>query len=210
MSKRKNRKDKSSRDKTDSSVKVALIGAVVTIVAAILGFPPLIAYLTSPPTITNTVSPEPSDTPTAVLQPDTLTPSPSYIDTFTPTLTPTETLTPFPPSAAFTPTAGLSFGMQVSITANPPGGRAPITVKLDARDSFVRAPDGTIFECNRGACKFVWYVTLNGEQVIEPRDTNGTLELKLEKRGNYFVSVYICHGADSPTCASGGTVIPVE
>jgi hypothetical protein len=100
--------------------------------------------------------------------------------------------------------------MQVKITANQFSGRAPLNITLNAKDSFVRAPDGAIFECRKGGCSYIWYVYFNGEQFIEPRETNGTLELLLEKRGNYFVSVYICHGADAPTCASGGTVVIVE
>lgn len=214
MSKRKGKKDKPIKKKSDTSVTVALIGAVVTIVVAFLGFPPLIAYLT--PSSTATPNLLFSLTPTDASQPDTSTPSPTYVETLTPSFTSTETpiatltFIPFPPASTLTPASGLSLGMQVKITANTTNGRAPLSVTLSAKDSFVRASDGALFECRKGGCSYIWYVYLNGEQFIEPQKTNGTLELKLGKRGNYFVSVYICHGSDAPTCGSGGTVIIVE
>jgi len=214
MSKKKDRRDKPTKKKSDTTVIVAVIGAIVTIVVALLGFPPLIAYLTPSPAATPVPSFSSSSTNTS--QPDTLTPSLTFTETDTPTFAPTETFTPtatftfVPLTSTFTPTSGLPIGMQIKITANTTNGRAPLNVTLNARDSFVRALDGTIFECRKGGCSYTWYVYVNGQQFIDPQKTNGTLELKLGKRGNYFVSVYICHGADNPTCASGGTVVIVE
>jgi hypothetical protein len=178
----------------------AIITTIGVIIVALLAFPPVQELFKS----------KPSPTITSTLQPDTPTPSPTFTETHTPTSSPTETLEPIQPFTAFTPTSGSPIGMQVKITANTTNGRAPLDVTLNAKDSFVRAPDGTIFECKKGGCSYIWYVYLNGEQFIDPQKTSGTLGLKLDKRGNYFVSVYICHGADAPTCASGGTVVIVE
>lgn len=189
---------------------VALITGIVTITVAIISSPPFQRLFDPDPSPTPIPTDSPVPTSTFTLQPDTPAPSPFFTETYTPTLPPTETVTFTPLPATLTPTSGLPIGMQVKITANQTSGRAPLNVTLNAKDSFVRAPDGSIFECRKGGCSYTWYVYVNGEQFIEPRKTNGTLELKLGKRGNYFVSVYICHGADNPTCASGGTVVIVE
>jgi hypothetical protein len=100
--------------------------------------------------------------------------------------------------------------MQVKISANQTRGSAPLSVTLNAKDSFLRNENGDIYECSKGACKYTWYVYLNGNQFIDPMETRGTFNYKFDKRGTYFVSVYICHGTEAPNCASGGTVIVVE
>ncbi|RIK32287.1 MAG: hypothetical protein DCC56_00325 [Anaerolineae bacterium] len=198
--------DKKTGKEWTAPIWAAVITGIVTLLVALLNFPPFSKLFEPIPTVTfmptstiatDTPISEPTSTPTFILNP-------------TETLPPTSSVTPIPSSATLTPTGGLSTGMQVKITANQLRGHAPLSVTLNAKDSFVRAPDGNIFECRRGGCSYIWYVYLNGEQFIEPQKTNGTLELRLEKRGNYFVSVYICHGADTPTCASGGTVVIVE
>ncbi|MCC6297739.1 MAG: hypothetical protein IT314_00460 [Anaerolineales bacterium] len=189
------------------TIIVAIIGLIGTLAGLLLNFGPFVNRFNTPippttasiPTLMPTVSFTPE--PTSIL---------TLIVTPTETLTPTATFTPTLPPEALTPTSSLPIGMQVKVTSNPPGGKAPLTVKFDARDSFVRAPDGTLFECRKGGCSYIWYVYKNGEQFRDPQKTNGTLELRLEKHGNYFVSVYICHGADAPTCGSGGTVVIVE
>lgn len=201
---------KKSKTRISPQIWVAIITTAGVIIGALFAFPPFQRLFDSTPIPIPTNTPSP--TAVFTFQSDTPTLSPTYTETFTPTasLTPTQTFTPVPPTSTFTLAPSLPIGMQVKITANQLSGRAPLNVRLNAKDSFVRALDGTIFECRKGGCRYIWYVYFNGEQFIEPRDTGGTLELKLEKRGNYFVSVYICHGADSPTCASGGTVISVE
>ena len=195
---------------------VALITGVVSIIGVLFAFPPFQRMFDPEPSPTAVHTDSPAPTNTFTLQPDTPAPGLTFTETYTPTFALTETFTPtatfmfVPPTSTLTPTSGLSIGMQVKITANQFSGRAPLNVTLSAKDSFVRAPDGDIFECRKGGCSYIWYVYVNGEQFIEPQKTNGTLELKLGKRGNYFVSVYICHGAEAPTCASGGTVVVVE
>ncbi len=203
MSKKKN--------KTGISPQIwtTIITTAGVIIVALFAFPPFQRLFDPAPSITPTASPNFTFTATNV-PPLTPTVTPTFSFTPTETLPPTSSITSIPPSATLTPTGGLSTGMQVKITANQLRGHAPLSVTLNAKDSFVRAPDGNIFECRRGGCSYIWYVYLNGEQFIEPQKTGGTLELKLDKRGNYFVSVYICHGADAPTCGSGGTVVIVE
>lgn len=177
---------------------VAVITGAVTLLVALFTFPPFQRLFDLMPTSTLISIIELSSTPTV---------------TATIIHTPTETFTPLPPIESITPTVtttGLPIGMQVIVIPDPPGGKAPLTVKLDARDSFLRASNGDIFECRKGACRYIWYVYFNGQQFTEPMETRGTLELKFEKKGNYFISVYICHGAESPICGSGGTVIPVN
>lgn len=192
-----------------ATIIVALIGLAGTLIGVLFDFQPFSRLFDTSATATLTITPTftLTATETTTLQPS---PTPTFTFTLTETLTPTATFTQISPTATFTPTPGLSIGMQVKITANQLRGNAPLNVTLSAKDSFVRAPDGNIFECRRGGCSYIWYVYLNGEQFIEPQKTGGTLELKLGKRGNYFVSVYICHGADAPTCGSGGTVVIVE
>lgn len=217
MSKRKDRKDKSAeekptKEKPDKTVTVALIGAIVTIVVALLGFPPLIAYLT--PSQTDTPVAPTLLPPTNTFQPETLTPSPTFIEaitlTFTSTesLTPTFTFTPIPPLAAFTPT--LPIGMQVKVIANPPSGKKPLKVKIDARDSFLRAPNGDIFKCRNGACSYTWYLTLPGGQPVKQTEKGGYIDFTFDNKGTYYINVYVCHGSDNPTCNSGGTNVIVE
>lgn len=193
-----------------------IITTVGVIIVALFAFPPFQRLFDPEPSPTAVHTDSSAPTSTFTLQPDTPAPGLTITETYTPTFALTETFTPtaiftfVPPTSTLTPTSGLSIGMQVKITANQFSGRAPLNVTLSAKDSFVRAPDGDIFECRKGGCSYIWYVYVNGEQFIEPQKTNGTLELKLGKRGNYFVSVYICHGAEAPTCASGGTVLVVE
>ena len=186
-------------------VWVAIITTLGVIIVALFAFPPFQRLFDPTPSPTAVSANTPFPTVAFTLQPNSQTPSPTFTETLLPTatLTSTETFTPIPPSATLIPTTGSPTGMQVKITANITNGRAPLNVTLSAKDSFVRAPDGTIFECRKSGCRYVWYVYLNGEQFIEPQETNGTFELKLGKRGNYFVSVYVCHGADAPTCGRG-------
>lgn len=200
--------NKNTREWT-APIWVAVITGVVSLLLAIFAFPPFQKLFDPKPTTTPTAPPTLIIAATDSPAPEP-TPTPTFTFTPTVTLTPTATFTPTLLSETLTPTSGLPLGMQVIVISNPPRGKAPLTVKLDARDSFVRAPDGTLFECRKGACKYIWQVTFGGKPFIESRETRGTLELNLEKRGNYFVSVYICHGADTPTCASGGTVVIVE
>lgn len=192
-----------------AAIIVALIGLAGTLIGVVFDFQPFERIFDSKPTGTPTLTP--SYTPTETFIP-TLEPSFTPTSTFTPTetLTPTFTFTPIPPTSTFTLAPGLPIGMQVKVIANPSRGRPPLKVNLDARDSYLRAPNGEIFECRNGACKYTWYLTVTGGQPEEQTFKSGSIQLTFDRRGTYYINVYICHGSDNPTCASGGAVVIVE
>ena len=209
MGNKNDKKEKSAKQKKiDATIIVALIGAITTIIVALISRPP------SSPTATP-VSPSPLP-PTNTTQPETVTPSPTFAETLIPTSEPSETFTPtitftlIPPTSTLTPIPGLPTGMQVIVVANPPSGKKPLKVTIDARDSFLRAANGDIFECKHGACSYTWYLTIPGGQSVKQPEKDGYINFTFEKKGNYYINVYVCHGADNPTCASGGTVVIVE
>jgi hypothetical protein len=200
---KKNRRTTEKEDEKGWSapIWVAVVTGIVTIVVAIIG---LIGNLFGIwVTIKPTVTPQ-------SFQYTPLSPTATNVitDTQTPELISIEPIQT--PSEAYETATSPTGIMYVILTANQTSGRAPLTVKLDARTSYLRAPDGTIFECSKGACSYTWYVYFNGVQFTEPLETRGNVDFKFDKRGTYFVSVYICHGAENPICASGGTVIVVE
>lgn len=191
--------NKNTREWT-APIWVAVITGVVSLLLAIFAFPPFQKLFDPKPTTTPTVPP-------TLIVAATNSPVPEPTPTPTFTFTPTEALEPSP---TFTQTPALPIGMQVKLTANQTSGRPPLTVKLDARDSYLRAENGEIFSCRKGACSYVWYVYLNGQEFIKPLETRGTFEYTFDKKGTYLISVYICHGAVSPICGSGSTPIIVQ
>ncbi|MFN8461037.1 MAG: hypothetical protein U0X93_04610 [Anaerolineales bacterium] len=203
---------KNKKSKISPQIWVAIITTLGVVIVGLLNFPPFMRIFDSTPSPT----PIPTNTtaPTLTLPPDTPIPSPFFTETYTSTLLPTEpliptfTFTPIPPTSTFTPT--LPIGMQVKVIANPPSGKKPLKVKIDARDSFLRAPNGDIFKCRNGACSYTWYLTLPGGQPVKQTEKGGYIDFMFDKKGNYYINVNVCHGADNPTCASGGTVVIVE
>ncbi len=214
--------DKGSNNSTDNKkdntgtvqIIVSIITGVVAIVVALIGLAGVLAPLkaNSTPAAPTAISISTDTTvPTFTLQPDTPIPSPFFTEVYTPTLSPTETFTPISsPTLTFTPNSGLPIGMQVKVTADPSRGRPPLTVRLDARDSYLRAPNGDIFECRNGACKYTWYLTVTGGQPEELDSKSGFIQLTFDRRGTYYINVYVCHGSDNPTCNSGGAIVIVE
>lgn len=208
MSKKKDKEVEPAKPKIDATIVVALIGAIVTITVA------LINRLPSSPTATP-VSPSPLS-PTNTTQPETVIPNPTFTETLTFTSTPTETftptitLTPIPPTLTFTSIPGLPIGMQVIVVANPPSGKKPLKVNIDARGSFLRAANGDIFECKHGACSYTWYLTIPGGQSVKQPEKDGYIDFTFEKKGSYYINVYVCQGSDVANCASGGTTVIVE
>lgn len=189
-------------------ILTTVITTVGVIIVALLAFPPFQRLFDPAPAPTPIPTETSTSTMSATFHLDTLTPNPTFTETYTAAPTEAFTLTPLP--TTFTPTSGLPIGMQVKVIANPPSGKKPLKVNIDARDSFVRASNGDIFECRNGACSYTWYVTNPGGQPVKQAIKIGYIDLIFEKKGNYFIDVYICHGAVSPTCASGGTVVIVE
>ncbi|MFN8386551.1 MAG: hypothetical protein U0V48_17285 [Anaerolineales bacterium] len=53
-------------------------------------------------------------------------------------------------------------------------------------------------------------MTLPGGQPVKQTEKGGYIDFMFDKKGNYYINVNVCHGADNPTCASGGTVVIVE
>jgi hypothetical protein len=128
----------------------------------------------------------------------------------TPTLLQATTATPLVSSVTDTPTSRLSI-MYVRLVANKTTGKAPLLAKFNAMDSYVRAPDGTIFECGKGACRFTWTVSLGVTQIAKANESkNGTFEYRFASKGRYLVTVHICHGADHPTCDLGSVFVEVD
>ena len=86
-----------------------------------------------------------------------------------------------------------------------------IRVKLDARDSYLREPNGTQFPCRGGTCNYTWKVYANGRQVGKAvNDSGGTFEYSFGKKGVYMVTVYICRGQDRIDCGGSGSQIVVN
>ena len=180
----------------------------VAIITAIGGF--AIAWLNSP-------LGKPIPTPTA-----TVTTSPISFITDTPTLSSTET--PFPiitPSTTYTPTITITptdlpatvtpgAKMEVYLYADKTSGRKPLRIKFDARDSYLREPNGTKFPCRGGPCNYIWKVYSNGTQLGKSvTDSGGTFEYSFGDRGVYLVTVDICRGRDKFDCGGAGIQIEV-
>lgn len=199
----------SARNKKNdvNPIWTTIITTLGVIIVALFAFPPF-QRLFDP-------DPSPTPIPTATST-DTITPSPTSTETLIPTsaltetFTPTITLTPIPPTLTFTPKPGLPIGMQVIVVANPPSGKKPLKVNIDARGSFLRAANGDIFECKHGACSYTWYLTIPGGQSVKQPEKDGYIDFTFEKKGSYYINVYVCQGSDVANCASGGTTVIVE
>jgi hypothetical protein len=199
--------DKPSDGKTtdkkgvDPSVWIALIGGLVTIIVALLGFPPLITWLQSTPTPTETLILLPTDTSTPLILPAIT--NTSDFSSFTPSAT--EIISTL---SVVTETPSLPIGMHVRLYADKTTGKAPLTIKLDARDSFLRAPGGEIYGCRGGACTYTWEVYTGGQRIGKPvNNSTGTFQYTFGKKGLYFITVVACRGAGSSDCNGSGVQI---
>ena len=215
--KTKRRKKKSIRKEVWVALKairpevwVAIITATATIITTIvITLPNLLPFV---PLI------QPTPTPTF-----TLTASPTLLIPATPTVSITDTLIPvITPSTTYTPTASMtsteipitvtpSARMEVYLFADKTTGKVPLKVKLDARDSYLREPNGTKFPCRGGPCNYTWKVYSNGTQLGKAvTDSGGTFEYSFGKKGVYMVTVYICRGRDRIDCGGSGSQIVVN
>jgi hypothetical protein len=184
---------------------VAVVTGIVTIAVALISSPLFEKWLEPDPTPFPIVLIS-TNTPFATEVVETIPPSqpPPTMDVITPIV-----VTTIAPDLS-SPTFSVASEMFVRIAASQTSGKAPLTVKFDARDSYVQAPDGTIFECSRGACRYSWYILLNGQEFDRPDTDRGTLDFRFQQEGIYSISVYICHGSDSPTCGNGATLVIVD
>lgn len=219
---RKTRNKNTNGDKTrkvEPTVWVTVITGIVSIVVALLSFPPIIAYFTPHPTLTPsptfTLIPLFSPTP---LSSDTLTPfvtdtfapsaSPSLTNTFTPSASPSLTNTP---TLIIIPTdTPPSSRILVSLFADMVTGKSPLAVRFDARSSYLLTPDGTQHPCQTGACHYTWKAYLRGQQPGRPdTDSGGTFHHTFNDKGSYIVTVEVCWGMDRLYCAESSTFIEV-
>ncbi len=194
--------NKNRKSRLEPSVITALIAASVSITVALLSFPPIVRYFTSEPTLTmwpTSTAIEPS----AIIF-ATESPMPKTIITDTPL--------PIQPTVSLTITAteslGLPTGMQVILVANQTNGKVPLIVKFDARDSYLRSVDGTIYEC--GACNYTWSIRQGTESKFGPEKTEGTLEYRFAKKGTYVVTVVVCRNSSDAECGGTGRTIEVK
>jgi hypothetical protein len=217
--KTKRRRAKSKKG-ISTMVWIAIIGSITTIITtiavALFNFPPFIAFFNPDPTLTPTAAMYTPTIESLVSPTVTLPTSTEVFPTSTETLSPTATeISPTVPEAhptvTITPTATLFIGMDVQLTVDRTSGGAPLTVRFDARGSFLRALDGTIYRCQSGACNFTWFVYKGNNQLNEPkRSSDGTLIYTFSKRGDYRVAVKVCRGQGESDCASDGDEIIVK
>ena len=179
---------------------IAIVGALATIIAALLSFPPFIAlFQGEDPTPTATVTLVGITATTALY---THTPLPATNSPL-PTNNPGFDATPTVILATETPS--LPIGMHVRLYADRTSGKAPLTVKLDARDSFLRAEGGEIYGCRSGACVYTWEVYSSGQRIGKPVDNaTGTFQYTFGNKGSYFITVWVCRGGGSSDCNGSG------
>ncbi len=193
--------------KVEPTVWVAAIGGMVTIIVALFNFPPFVAYFTPHPTLTLS----PTFTLTSIFSPtplssDTLTPVAT--NTFAPSVSPALTDTPTPiiiPTD--TPRSSI---ILVSLVADSRSGKSPLTVRFDARSSYLLTPDGIKHPCQTGACHYTWSANLIGQVSGRPdTDSGGTFRHTFSDKGTYIVTVQVCWGMDRLYCSEASTFIEV-
>ena len=130
----------------------------------------------------------------------TITLFPSSTKTMTATAVPTETITLLPQPKLI-----------VLLQANKTSGKAPLAVKLDARESYLTDYDGQRYVCRNGTCHYTWKVYANGQQIGKSTTgSGGTFDYRFGKKGNYTVTVWICRGQDERDCGGSGIQIIVN
>jgi hypothetical protein len=117
----------------------------------------------------------------------------------TETAAPSETITASPKPALI-----------VILEASRTSGRAPLTVKLDARASYLTDYGGQTYVCRNGACYYTWKVYENGQQIGRSvTNSGGTFDYRFGRRGNYVITVWVCRGRDRVDCGGSGAQIIV-
>jgi hypothetical protein len=98
----------------------------------------------------------------------------------------------------------------VSLLADRVSGKSPLTVKFDARSSYLLTPDGNRHPCQTGACHYTWKAYLRGQRPGRPdTDSGGTFHHTFSDKGSYIVTVQICWGKDRLYCSEYSTFIEV-
>ncbi|MGE5378644.1 MAG: hypothetical protein ACM3XO_26620 [Bacteroidota bacterium] len=208
---------------SNAPIWAAVITGAVTIIVALLAFPPFqrLFESTATPTLTPTAefkmttTPVPTSTVTGthtatVTATSYFTNTPAFTETHTSTAT--KTITPLHPTATLmktlTSTPALPLGMQVVLTANKTSGKIPLRVRFDARNSYLREADGTVLPCV--ACNYTWQIRQGSGTILGPKTGAGTSEYNFTKRGTYFVSVRVCRNGSTIDCDASGMTITVN
>ena len=188
--------------RVDPTILVALIGAIGTIIVALLNSSLIEKWLLSDPTptLTMTVSPntpwllEYSTATPIVIQATHTWETPAAPPTFTPT-------------ADSTPaTAGHQ--MSVVLQSSLDEGKAPLKVNFDARESFVTFADGGPSVCGMNRfCSYDFEVYCNSKFIKRMSNNDGLLSYNFGAKGIYFVSVYVCRGE---VCDDDGVTVDVK
>jgi hypothetical protein len=195
---------------TQFKLFLGFITAIAPIVVAWLGYQ---ATLPKPtPVPVHTLAPASSLTPPFTEMPatfaempsatfdPTFTPFPSSTNTLTVTAVPTETITLVPQPKLI-----------VLLQANKTSGKAPLAVKLDARESYLTDYDGQRYVCRNGTCHYTWKVYTNGQQIGKSATgSGGTFDYRFTKKGIFTVTVWICRGQDEHDCGGSGIQILVN
>ena len=171
-------------------VLVAIIGAVATIIATVLSFPPVIQWFQMQwfpsPTPTATAFATPTDTSI----PSTFTKAPSA------TLPPTETTTPIAtPTSTFTPSpTPVPPKMVIKHWSNRLAGTVPVNIQFSVNGSYVEYADGKRSYCSSTSCKYFWSVILipSNKIVATPQPWQETFGFSFPKAGLYKVVVRVC------------------
>ena len=187
--------------RVDPAVLVALIGAIATILVALFNFSPFEELFEEDPT------PTPIVTATNTSTVEALSSSTSTLDQNTIAPTETETL---PTATDVLPTATLPAIMHVQLEADRTSGKVPLTVKLDARASYLLASDGRQYPCLGGPCNYTWAVYGGGNLINKSeRSSNGRFTYRFPDAGTYKVVVTVCRGQGDSDCAADAALITV-
>lgn len=179
---------------------VALIGGIVTITVAVLGYPPLVKKLdsmwNSTPTIPVISSPVYTPMTIPVIQVfDTATQMAATPVVDSPI--PTQTLTQIPSTGIMTP----------QILTNFPTGKAPLAATFRAGSFYVTYPDGRVETCVFvNVCSYTWDIRQGSNYVFGPEPGSGVFSYTFHKKGEYTVVVNVCRGEACNFAALGVTV----
>jgi hypothetical protein len=195
--------------KLGKNLNPQITAAIITAIAAIIvALPTLLPFISSklstpPPTLAPiaTLSPTPFITSTSIIPTDTQSPTilPSFTSALTATAVSSETMTLIPQPKLI-----------VLLEVDKTSGRKPLTVKLDARASYLTDSDGQTYVCRNGACYYTWKVYSGGQQLGKSvTDSGGTFDYTFGKQGTYMITVWICRGKDGADCGGSGAQIVV-
>jgi hypothetical protein len=179
------------------TITVSVLACIATVLGTILAFPPVLKYF--------------QDTPTPTMLPLlTLTSIPPFLSNDPPNMTATPFFipnagspVPLPPSTESPAQKMIAF-----LNANATYGKAPLQVNMNAQNSYVQLANGSILPCGQfHLCDYVWTVYRDGKSVGKPVVGDGVYDYTFTRKGEYFVTVYVCRGS---VCEDDGITIEVK